>query len=33
MSMHASRVLVAMSVCVMQPHTHFENMFFVFYEF
>ena len=33
MRMHASSVLVAMSVCAMQPPTHCDNLFFVFYLF
>ena len=33
MRMHASRVLVAMSVYVMQPPTHCDNLFFVLYLF
>ena len=28
MRMHASSVLVAMSVCVMHPPTHCDNLFF-----
>ena len=28
MRMHASSVLVAMSVCVMHPRTHCDNLFF-----
>ena len=31
MRMHASSVLIALSVCVMQHPTHFDNLFFVFY--
>ena len=33
MRMHASSVSVAMSVCAMQPPTHCDNLFFVFYVF
>ena len=28
MRIHASSVLVAMSVCVMHPQTHYDNLFF-----
>ena len=31
--MHASSVLVAMSVCVMHPPTQCDNLFFIFYLF
>ena len=31
MCMHASSVLVAMSLCVMHPPTHCVNLFFMFY--
>ena len=33
MCMHASSVLVAMSVCVMHPPTHCDNRIFIFYLF
>ena len=33
MRMHASSVLFAMSVCVMHPGTHCDNLFFVLYLF
>ena len=33
MSMPGSSVLVAMSVCVMHPPTHCDNLFFIFYLF
>ena len=33
MRMHASSVLVAMSVCVMHPPTHRDNLFFMLYLF